>query len=54
MLLPKLLKWTLEQKKFIESLPGSANEHIRRAIDDYIKKLTPGASASSSERRETK
>lgn len=48
MLVSKLLLWRKDQKQFIESLPGSALEHIRRAIDDYIEKLRSRADATTS------
>jgi hypothetical protein len=37
-LVTKLIKLRVDQKQFMEGLPGSASEHIRRAIDDYIDK----------------
>ena len=38
---------------FLKSLPGTMTEHIRRAIDEYIKKIRKAqkVSASQSERR---
>lgn len=38
-----------DQHDFLKSLPGSAAEHVRRAIDDYkVKKLNANASISRS------
>jgi hypothetical protein len=40
------------QIKFLKSLPGTFSENMRRAIDEYIEKLTINkVSASKSERR---
>ena len=47
-LLRKDFKWRKDQKEFIESLPGSDSEHIRRSIDDYIEKVRSRADATTS------
>jgi len=40
-----------EQKKALEQLPsGSVAEHIRRAIDEYLKRHAPTAATSSSKK----
>jgi hypothetical protein len=39
--------------EYLDSLPGSLSEHIRRAIDEYIEKMkSPRASISPSKRKE--
>jgi len=41
-----------QQSKFLKDLPGTLSEHIRRAIDDYIKALKGvNVSASASKRK---
>ena len=42
---------TEEQDNFLCKLAGTISEHIRRAIDDYIEKLTKKVSASQSKRK---
>lgn len=37
-----------EQIKYLQGLEGTVSEHIRRAIDEYIKKLKRRISASIS------
>jgi hypothetical protein len=39
---------TADQVYFLGQLPGSISEHIRAAIEDYIKKKTPKAMTSPS------
>ena len=41
------------QVEFLENLKGKFSEHVRRAVDDYIKKIKNGkVSASQSKGRE--
>jgi len=39
-----------DQLNFLENLPGTVAEHIRRAIDDLIEKKTPQAITSPSKK----
>lgn len=39
-----------DQDAFLSKLPGMASEHIRKALDDYMKKLTPKARTSPSKK----
>lgn len=39
-----------DQDAFLKQLPGQISEHIRIAIDDYIKKMTPKAKTSPSKK----
>ncbi len=41
------------QRNFLENLPGTLSEHIRRAIDEYIDRLRfSNVSSSQSKRKE--
>lgn len=37
-----------EQVDELEVLPGTVSEHVRKAVDDYLKKMRPQSSVSPS------
>jgi hypothetical protein len=52
MLVPRLFRITKEQDQFLRKLPGSDSEHTRRALDEYIFRMTPiNISSSASEQK---
>ena len=42
------------QIKALENLPGTSSEHVRQAINDYLKKMSPQATTSPSTQKERK
>jgi len=42
---------TEEQANFLGKLPGTASEHVRRAIDEYIEKIKAKSVSESKSKR---